>query len=227
MSLKCLTWAWEQEGIVNQTDLLVLLALADHAGDKNDCYPSQATLARKARCSVDTVQRSLLRLEADRYITRKPRGASTGGRISDLYQLHLDRVAMNTSATGTSPSKLGRKMRLNPKNPVQPGDNQGVEPQVKPQSGGGLNRTIGAVGTFEPSEPPLHLDLGSEDAERQPPPAPAKPMLVIRPDCAAWKAWMQHLDKLGRSDVKELCIKHSVIRATQLWPKGDLLPLRL
>lgn len=233
MSLKCLTWAWAQESITDQTDLLVMLALADHADERDQCFPSQGLLARKARCSPDTVQRALKRLEAGGYVTRTRRGGSGAGRSSDLYQLHVDRAPVNGTATAPSPSTQHRKMRSSHEKRAQPGDNPGDNATddggAKPQNPGGAIPHLCAAGTSkEPPEPSLLLNgSGSEVGSPGKTPAAAKPMLTIRPGSAAWYAWMQHLERLKRSDVIELCTKHSVIQATQLWPKGDILPLRI
>ncbi len=51
-------WVWEHskaEGV----DRLVMLALADYAGDNGWCFPRQETLAVKCLVSLRTVQRSL------------------------------------------------------------------------------------------------------------------------------------------------------------------------
>lgn len=57
--------------------LLVHLALADFANDEGVCWPSQRTLAHKARCSENFVRVVLKRMVADGFIEIQ---ASTNGR---------------------------------------------------------------------------------------------------------------------------------------------------
>jgi len=113
MSIRAMTWAFSQR-VGDSTRKNILLALADFADDKHECFPSQRLLSELAECSVDTVQRHVARLEKEGFISRLKRGRPRGGRTTDLY-------ALNVSKEGT----LSRKLRS----------------KVKPQScAGGLNR---------------------------------------------------------------------------------------
>lgn len=232
MSLKATTWAWSQDQLSDRLDLLVLLALADYANPDTDCcFPEQKSIAKKARCSVDSVQRALERLQVEGYVTRSRRTTTDGYRTSDLYKLHLDRNPLNKAATATTSGGLDRREPIRPENGDNPGDNQGTEPaktaslnrKPKPHSCAVVTATSSEQ--LEPSS--LSVCQGSEVRSSAQPATSAKPILTIRPGSAAWNAWMQHLERLKRSDVIELCKKHSLIQATQLWPKGDILPLRL
>ena len=53
---------WEDVRIQSQPELLVLLALADHARDDGLCWPSIRTIATKARVEERSAQRILRRL---------------------------------------------------------------------------------------------------------------------------------------------------------------------
>jgi hypothetical protein len=53
---------WEDARIQSQAELLVLLALADHARDDGLCWPSIRTIAAKARIEERSAQRILRRL---------------------------------------------------------------------------------------------------------------------------------------------------------------------
>ena len=46
MSLKAITWAWEQREIAS-SQKIVLLALADHARECGCCFPSTKFIAEK------------------------------------------------------------------------------------------------------------------------------------------------------------------------------------
>lgn len=57
-----MTWVWEHSD-AKGADLLVLLAIADHAGDDGrDAWPSQATLGKRARIARRSVQRAIASL---------------------------------------------------------------------------------------------------------------------------------------------------------------------
>jgi Helix-turn-helix domain len=59
-----MTWVWDHAGVAG-TDLLLLLAIADHADDHGgNAWPSIATLAAKTRLDPRTVRRVITRLEA-------------------------------------------------------------------------------------------------------------------------------------------------------------------
>jgi hypothetical protein len=64
VSVAVMTWVFQHSQSTGN-DRLVLLAIADRANDDgDDCWPSIPTLARKARCSERTVQRSIKSLAA-------------------------------------------------------------------------------------------------------------------------------------------------------------------
>lgn len=115
MSVKATDRAWESDASGN--DLLVLLALADHAGGQDDpydyAYPSVARLEGMTRLSRRTVQRCLRSLEDGGYIARTGehtwgRGKVTtqyriaGGRQSDAASSE-DGGGVTTDAGGASP----------------------------------------------------------------------------------------------------------------------------
>lgn len=63
MSVKAMNAVWE-DSLAAGNDLVLLLAIADCANDEGtDAWPSQDTLAAKARMSVRTVQRSISSLK--------------------------------------------------------------------------------------------------------------------------------------------------------------------
>jgi len=79
-----MTWAWDQD-VGTETELLVLLALADRANDDGEsCFPGNPEVARKARVSVRSVPRIADRLEARGLIKILPRE----GR-SNEYKLNV------------------------------------------------------------------------------------------------------------------------------------------
>lgn len=91
MSLRMLTWAWDDAPVDNPSDLLVLLALADEANDQGgDCWPSMRRVARRARLSVGAVHKAIGRLEAAGLVTvERPKIAAPGK--SNRYTLVTQR----------------------------------------------------------------------------------------------------------------------------------------
>jgi DNA-binding transcriptional MocR family regulator len=76
---------------VKGTECLVLLALADFASDDTrECWPSIATLARRARCDRRTAQRALSALEKRGLIVRAIGGHQYGRHTASRYRLKFD-----------------------------------------------------------------------------------------------------------------------------------------
>lgn len=94
MSTEALAWAFEVQ-VGHPTRKLILIALADHCDHLHRCWPSQAKLATRAECSVDTVQRHLASLVEQGLVTRQRRDREGGGRTSDLYILQVESLSRN------------------------------------------------------------------------------------------------------------------------------------
>lgn len=77
---------------------LVLLALADNANDEGECFPSIATISRRACTDERRTYRILKSLESANHITR----VSRPGR-STLYKVHPTPGIYATPGTGTTP----------------------------------------------------------------------------------------------------------------------------
>lgn len=86
MSVKALNWAFDQKTEL-PVDKLVLLSLADLANEDGQSWPSRRLLADRAMCSVDTVDRSIARLEASGIIVKTQRLHAAGGLSSSCYTL--------------------------------------------------------------------------------------------------------------------------------------------
>lgn len=86
MSIKLMSQVWEMAD-VSGSELLLLLALADYANDKDICWPSLPTLAKRARISERQTQRVIQQLEADGHIEVLERGNGAGH--SSKYRLTL------------------------------------------------------------------------------------------------------------------------------------------
>ena len=62
MSIKAMTYIWEHSQ-QKSTNLLMLLAIADHCNDDGVCYPSVSRLAHKCRLEERSAQKVLRKLE--------------------------------------------------------------------------------------------------------------------------------------------------------------------
>ena len=67
MSFQLTKWVI-RNGPTQKSDFLVLLALADHANDEGECWPSIDRIAEVSRCHRSAVFKSLKRLELSGYI---------------------------------------------------------------------------------------------------------------------------------------------------------------
>jgi len=88
MSVRAMTWAFEQPLAGNHK--VVLLVLADHHEDERGlCWPSVGRIAARAYISESTVVRCLRDLEAGGYVTRQERFTTEGRQMSTLYSLQV------------------------------------------------------------------------------------------------------------------------------------------
>ena len=63
MSIRVTSWVWENTK-AQGSELLVLLSLAEHAGNDGSCYPSMRRIAARARLSLRGAQTAMRALEA-------------------------------------------------------------------------------------------------------------------------------------------------------------------
>jgi hypothetical protein len=100
MSIKVATEVWH--GSRHKSgNLLVLLALADHADDQGKAWPGVRSLARKARLSERHTRRCLAELLASGELEILPEPAPSGGR---WYHIRLDQLTPDNLSIGTSAS---------------------------------------------------------------------------------------------------------------------------
>ena len=106
MGHRATAWAWRQP-VATSTMRLVLLALADYAGDDGKAYPSQLTLAERTVLTDRSVRAALAQLEAAGFIERKKRGSRAKGRTSDLITLaiHVEVVTGLTTRNQLPPNR--------------------------------------------------------------------------------------------------------------------------
>lgn len=86
MSIRLMSQAWELEDIKGN-ELLLLLALCDHANDEGTCYPSINRLSKKCRVGRRSVQRLMSGL-IKRGIIKRQINEAKGG--SNLYSIQIN-----------------------------------------------------------------------------------------------------------------------------------------
>jgi hypothetical protein len=92
MSVEAINWALKQE-TDEPVDKLILIALANYAGDDHSSFPSRRKLSEIGMCSLDTVDRANRRLEARGLVSKETRLHPAGGKASNCYILDVDGVA--------------------------------------------------------------------------------------------------------------------------------------
>jgi DNA-binding IscR family transcriptional regulator len=92
VSIAVMNWVWASSP-TSGNERLVLLALADACSrdDGTGCWPSAATIGRKANISDRTVRRVIARLEADGHVAVH-RGGGRAGSTNSYTVVTSDRV---------------------------------------------------------------------------------------------------------------------------------------
>lgn len=133
--LTAMVWA---HGPDDRGELLVLMALADNANDAGTCFPSAATIARKARMTDRGVRKVVDRLKADGWLTVAPRKRPGDGRqTSNMYQLSLSRLGARVAPEGAAnAASNGAEPRSAPPEPRSGESRNGVPGRApEPRSG--------------------------------------------------------------------------------------------
>lgn len=99
MSFPCTKWAWRQ--CLPHAEKIVLLALADHAGERNDCYPSMQTLADECGMCRRNVIRMVEKLSEKKLIFVKKR-VTNHGKSSHIYILNTAIIKAQTPCDSQS-----------------------------------------------------------------------------------------------------------------------------
>lgn len=163
MSVKALTWAFDQP--ISATDKVVLLALADHANDRGECWPSVSLLMQRAYVGERTVQRALQSLEDGGFIVRERRQRENGSDTSNLYRLIFTKVSHGVSAgvSGDQCGSGGVNLAPHPKKGGVTGT--GGEGVTQTGGEGGLHDTPRTIIKNPHKEPPINISADAEFAE--------------------------------------------------------------
>ncbi len=130
MSNKYLTLVWEHSR-AKGSELLVLLAIADHADESGHAYPGIARLAKKARIDERSVRRAIKALERIGEIRADRGGGRKSSRYWVLTNLTNDSLSPHPGQSVTpgvtpAPPQPGRQCQGSPDIAVSP------EPSYKP-----------------------------------------------------------------------------------------------
>ncbi len=107
MSIDCITRVWN-EAPYGGAALLALLALADYADDDGRSYPAVSTIAKKARLSDRGVQKLLIVLERDGWVTIDPGKGLKGTNLYTIaWGVNPVRGELGVSLSSPDPSVSG------------------------------------------------------------------------------------------------------------------------
>lgn len=171
-------WALNDAPTENPTDAFVLVALADNAWDDGrGAFPAIATIAKRARVSERTVQRSLRTLEADGLIRQGDQAlaASYGRYAPTVYELAIS--AADGRFPAETPPASPQVSRGDNLSPLPRGDVRGdtddrlgvtpVSPEPRPLTGeprssvrGGSHQRAREAEKPHPEDPPNYDEHG-------------------------------------------------------------------
>ncbi len=153
MSVKAMTWAWEQD--LKTGPKLVLVALADHSDGNGVCWPGHDLVAEKCGLSRQTVVEHIAHLEA-RGLLRSERTRNEGKAGKTRYFLNLE--GGPSTRPGKAPSNVG---------------NPDIERPENRQSMSGVP-TLSNVGVSGVSMSGVHPPYKEEPKAIEPTPLPPK-----------------------------------------------------
>src|ERR1700757_4536602 len=110
---------WEYTRIESQAELLVLLALADHARDDGLCWPSMRSIAGKARIEERSAQRIIRRLIEKGLVELVLQGGCTACVTTQtLYRVMGSNPRQTRGGTGGRPgASVSQGVRGDPVSP--------------------------------------------------------------------------------------------------------------
>jgi hypothetical protein len=147
MSIKIMAAVWDRNDL-SQSETLVALALADHADDEGECWPSIDRIATKARIGDRQTQRVIQRLEALGLIQVE---RAVGRRNTNCYRFTLDAIKGDTVTPlpDTAKGVMGDAEKVSPGTQKVSLDATKGDIAKSPES---------SITIIEPSEEPSGLD---------------------------------------------------------------------
>ena len=101
MSIKVMSWAWEQE--LPPLTKLVLMAIADHCDDEGYAWPGIRGIAKKCGVAHSTVQRHVQSLEEQGILNVEPRQRPDGSSSSNGYTVIMDGTIRDQGVAESDP----------------------------------------------------------------------------------------------------------------------------
>jgi DnaD/phage-associated family protein len=156
MSVKAMGMVWELD--LSQRDLIVLLALADHADHfGGNVYPSLGLIAWKVGVSERTVQRSVSKLVKMGVLESQPRPGKT-----TVYVLKLDRCPKKQPYLADNPRQSATPDKLSPlthqPKSVRGTPDTAVSPEPSIDNHPTTTTAAGAVKDPEPERPTVFAE---------------------------------------------------------------------
>jgi biotin operon repressor len=148
MSLRALSWSWQQE--LDPIDKLMLLALADHANDEDwTCWPSLSHLERKTGLSRTTTWRVINRLVKHGAVQRAgihPVGSTIYRlAVTDMKKVGAERTYLGAQRNGVGAERNTGQVHSETDVGAQCTPNR-KEPSVKPSGTMPIPCGMGVVG---------------------------------------------------------------------------------
>ena len=116
MSIKVMTWAWEQE--LPPLTKLVLMAIADHCDDEGYAWPGIKGIAKKCGVAHSTVQRHVQSLEEQGILNVKPRQRPDGSSSSNGYTVIMDGTIRDQGVSESDPPMSASDPRVSEELPL-------------------------------------------------------------------------------------------------------------
>lgn len=105
MSIRVMSRVWDDPDLTNQSDVLVMLAIADFSNDAGYAWPGVESIAKKSRHTDRGVQKILARLEAAGKLKIKRGGGPSGS--TSTYQIIQPKTGEPCSGVGVNGKTRG------------------------------------------------------------------------------------------------------------------------
>ena len=128
MSVDATRWAWKAP-VKNATQRLILLSLADRAGEHHTCYPSNKRLAQDTMLNLKTVQKSVCELIELGLIADTGERKGSTNQVRVLQLLGVESREYNEPKNGLvkqTQKRNSTKIGIDPKNGIGNEPNFGV-----------------------------------------------------------------------------------------------------
>jgi len=162
MSVKALSWAWDQE-VSDALAKLVLLAIADPADENGLAWPKIKRLVTKTGLHRSTVISKINWLETEGYLTKQHRFTEAGRQTTSYLQLQMTQTELPLEKGRVAQSDTGVAENDPPPNRGRP-ERRGGSPRA---TDGGRGERPSGVGLERPLELSEELSNELPDEEKR------------------------------------------------------------